>query len=85
MKVLVHIVVALGVLTRFAAAETPEERNACIGDAFRVCGASIPDRDRVTACLITNVNQLGTACRSVIEQHYGSSPTNGTVSRTSIN
>jgi hypothetical protein len=84
MKAFVPAVVAIGVLTGFATAETLEEREACIGDAFRVCGAAIPDRDRVTACLITNVNQLGAACRAVIEQHYGSSPANGTASQSSI-
>ena len=30
-----------------ASAETQEEQNACMNDAFNVCGHAIPDRDRV--------------------------------------
>jgi hypothetical protein len=86
MKLVVPVVVAIGVLTGFAAAETPDERDACIGDAFRVCGAAIPDRDRVTACMITNMNQLGAVCRAVMKQYSAHDPTKGApVSRSTIN
>ena len=30
-----------------ASAETQEEQQACMNDAFNVCGHAIPDRDRV--------------------------------------
>ncbi len=49
-----------------AQADTPEERNACMGDAFRVCGHAIPSRERVIACLYDNKAKLSTACRQVI-------------------
>src|SRR5262245_55833144 len=34
-----------------ATAETQEEQQACMNDAFNVCGDAIPDRDRVAVCL----------------------------------
>jgi hypothetical protein len=42
---------------------TPEEQQACSGDAFRLCGADIPDVDRITACMIRNKSQLSPGCR----------------------
>ena len=44
-------------------AYTQEEEQACSGDAFRLCGAEIPDVDRVTACMIRNKSQLTPGCR----------------------
>ncbi len=41
-----------------ASAETSEERQACIGDAFRVCWSAIPDRNNVLQCLVENRNRL---------------------------
>lgn len=44
-------------------AYTPEQEQACSGDAFRLCGADIPDVDRITACMIRNKSQLTPGCR----------------------
>ena len=33
-------------------AYSPEQEQACTGDAFRLCSSDIPDVDRVTACMI---------------------------------
>jgi hypothetical protein len=44
-------------------AYTPEEQQACSGDAFRLCSAEIPDVDRVTVCMIRNKSQLSPGCR----------------------
>jgi hypothetical protein len=49
-----------------ATAETQEEQQACTNDAFNVCGAFIPDRDRVAACLSQNLNRISSACRTVM-------------------
>jgi hypothetical protein len=49
-----------------ALAETPEERQACTDDAFRVCQQAIPDRDRVFACLVQNASQLSALCRNAL-------------------
>jgi hypothetical protein len=58
-------------LTSFTAAfaETPEERQACTDDAFRVCQEAIPDRDRVFACLIANHTALSPLCRHALEPY----------------
>jgi len=52
-----------------AAAETPNEQTACMGDAFSVCGHAIPDRDRVAACLAKNMNRISVVSRSVIQRY----------------
>lgn len=52
-----------------AIAQTAEEQQACIDDAFRVCSATIPDRARTTACMIQNKTQLSAACQSVMAKY----------------
>src|ERR1700712_2486887 len=44
-------------------AYTPEQQQACSGDAFRLCGPEIPDVDRVTACMVRNRAQLSPGCK----------------------
>ena len=45
-------------------AYTPEQQQACSGDAFRLCSADIPDVDRITVCMIRNKSQLSPGCRA---------------------
>ena len=45
-------------------AYTPEQQQACTGDAFRLCNAEIPDVDRVTVCMVRNKAQLSPGCRA---------------------
>lgn len=45
-------------------AYTPEQQQACTGDAFRLCSSDIPDVERVTACMIRNKSQLSPPCRA---------------------
>ena len=45
-------------------AYTPEQEQACTGDAFRLCSAEIPDVARVTACMARNKSQLSPPCRA---------------------
>ena len=47
-------------------AETQEEQQACMNDAFNICGQAIPDRDRVAACLTQNLDRISSACRTVM-------------------
>jgi hypothetical protein len=47
-----------------ANAYTPEQEQACTGDAFRLCSAEIPDIERVTACMVRNRAQLSPPCRA---------------------
>jgi hypothetical protein len=44
---------------------TPEQQMACTPDVWRLCGAEIPDVDRIVACLRQNRPQLSEACRAV--------------------
>jgi hypothetical protein len=44
-------------------AYTPEQQQACSGDAFRLCGPEIPDVDRVTACMVARQAELSPGCR----------------------
>jgi hypothetical protein len=59
------LAMALSVLLLPGAAQayTPEQQQACTGDAFRLCGDAIPDVDRVTVCMIRNRSELSPGCR----------------------
>ena len=52
-----------------APAETQNEQNACMGDAFNICGHAIPDRDRVAACLAQNISRISAPCRTVMQRY----------------
>jgi hypothetical protein len=59
----------LSATTTFGAAvETPEARQACTNDANVHCPDEIPDRERVYACLVRNVNQLSPPCKKIISE-----------------
>ena len=60
---------ALIVMASGARAETQQERQACESDAFKVCGAFIPDRDKVFACMVSKKNQLSASCQKVMAQY----------------
>jgi hypothetical protein len=64
-------------LPTVASAETQDEQNACMSDAFSVCGHAIPDRDRVAACLAQNINRISMPCRTVMMRY--SKPANAPV------
>ena len=49
---------------------TPEQEQACTGDAFRLCSSEIPDVGRVTACMVAKKSQLSPPCRA----HFRSDP-----------
>lgn len=65
----ITVILATAFLCSTAVAETSEERNACIGDAFRVCWAAIPNRNEVFVCLLDNRRRLNPACRAVMNQY----------------
>jgi hypothetical protein len=60
---LLAMALALSLLSPAAEAYTPEQQQACTGDAFRLCGPEIPNVDRVTVCMIRNRAQLSPGCR----------------------
>jgi hypothetical protein len=68
----IHIALACAFLALApvtASAETQDEQNACMNDAFSVCGHAIPDRERVGACLAQNINRISPACRTVMQRY----------------
>jgi hypothetical protein len=73
----IHLALALAVfaLTPVAAtAETQEEQQACMNDAFNVCGDYIPDRERVAACLAQNISRISAPCRAVMARYAPQPP-----------
>jgi hypothetical protein len=48
---------------------TWEQQMACTPDVFRLCGAQIPDEDRIVACLRQNTVSLSGPCRAVFESN----------------
>lgn len=48
---------------------TFEQQMACTPDVWRLCGAQIPDADRIVACLRQNTPQLSGPCRAVFESN----------------
>ena len=51
--------------TSATAQGTDQQRQACTPDVFRLCGAYIPDADRITACLRASGPQLSRPCYDV--------------------
>lgn len=45
---------------------TPAQVSACTEDAFRLCGAAMPDREAVKICMVKKRHQLSAACREAI-------------------
>jgi hypothetical protein len=53
---------------------TMEQQMACTPDVWRLCGAQIPDVDRIVACLRANTAQLSAPCRAVFVEPNASPP-----------
>lgn len=64
-QLLIAATLAFGMLTTVSQAHTPEQEQMCAGDAMRLCGAEIPDVDRVTACMIRQRASLSDGCKAV--------------------
>ena len=47
---------------------TWEQQMACTPDVWRLCGAQVPDVDRIVTCLRRNTEQLSERCRAVFAQ-----------------
>jgi hypothetical protein len=77
------IALACSVQPNAGYAYTAEEQQACQGDAFRLCGAEIPDVDRVTACMVKQRSQLSPPCRVFSRHDPQSRTTTKAVSRKS--
>lgn len=54
---------ALSVWPAAGWAYTADQQQACMGDAFSLCGSEIPDVQRVTACMVRKQAELSPGCR----------------------
>ena len=61
--------VAFAMLSTAAIAQSAEEQNLCMSDAFRVCSHTIPDRGRTVACMVENKAKLSSACQMVMNKY----------------
>jgi hypothetical protein len=64
----------LATLSTAAVAQTAQEQQACMNDAFRVCSATIPDRNRTIACMVQHKAELSAACQTVMAKYAPAEP-----------
>jgi hypothetical protein len=69
MRLTLAIALTASALSTAAFAQSAEEQQACMEDAFRVCSATIPDRTRTIACMVQKKSQLGAACQAVMAKY----------------
>jgi hypothetical protein len=50
------------------AAGTAEQQQACFVDAITFCSSEIPDVQRITACMVRNIDRLSPRCRAQFGQ-----------------
>jgi len=60
---------AFAMLSTAAIAQSAEEQNLCMNDAFRVCSHTIPDRGRTVACMVENKAKLSSGCQMVMDKY----------------
>ena len=63
---LAALALALGFASPAAAQGTPQQQQACQGDAVRLCGEFIPDVAKIKACMSRKRAQVSAACRAAI-------------------
>ena len=75
-RIVLNLVIAIGstvAVQNAALAQehrgTLEQQMACTPDVFRLCGAQIPDENRIVACLRQNTVLLSGPCRAVFESN----------------
>jgi hypothetical protein len=62
------------VLPSASRAYTPEQQQACSGDAMQLCGEYVPDVDRITACMVSKKSQLSPGCRAYFRPEPEAAP-----------
>ncbi|NEV00438.1 hypothetical protein [Bradyrhizobium uaiense] len=70
MKLRLALVLLAATIVPAMAQSGPNEsmqRQACMGDAVRLCGAYIPNRDRIRDCMAAQTEQLSPSCRAVFD------------------
>jgi len=81
-QIALALVFAAGVLATPAFAQTSQEQQLCMDDAFKVCGHTIPDRTRTIACMVQNKPRLSSACQMVMDKY--STPNTSTAAATTM-
>ena len=59
--------VSAGSSVAFAASSDEDGNKACRRDAFRLCSAEIPNKDRIEACMKEHYDQLSLPCKKLFE------------------
>ena len=68
-RITLTVALALATLSTAAVAQTAQEQQACMNDAFRVCSSTIPDRNRTIACMVQHKAELSPACQTVMAKY----------------
>jgi hypothetical protein len=68
-RITLAVALTVATVSTGALAQSNEEQQACMNDAFRVCSATIPDRNRTVACMVQNKAQLSAACQVVMDKY----------------
>src|SRR5436305_5021814 len=69
------VALTLATMSTAAIAQSSEDQQACMNDAFRVCSATIPDRNRTIACMVQHKAELSQACQMVMAKYSPAQPT----------
>ena len=75
------MVIGLLLLSTSAYSYSEDQARLCTGDAFRLCGSSIPDVGQVTICMRKQKANLSAGCKSVFDQPAAVQPVFNTSSR----
>jgi len=57
--------------TKPAAAQASDAAERCTADVMRLCSESVPDQDRIVACLKAKRGQVSEGCRSAMKPQGG--------------
>jgi hypothetical protein len=74
-RIALALVFAAGLLATPAFAQSQQEQQLCMNDAFKVCGHTIPDRNRTIACMVQNKSRLSSGCQMVMDKYATQSNT----------
>ena len=80
-RITLAVALAAATFSTGALAQSSDEQQACMNDAFRVCSATIPDRNKTVACMVQNKAKLSAACQVVMDKY---APSNTTTAYASV-
>ncbi len=75
------IAISFSAISTSSFAFGPEARQMCMGDAFRLCSADIPDIPRITACMVRQRRSLTSGCRVVLDRELAALKHNSVASQ----